>query len=135
MSLWNVFKMQVGMQVGTSRNLNERWATKLLRAFWSVVFLLKGFLIAFRWLPNECLGSRVIHEGQRRWISNWAQGESPTLAGVDFHQRSVPRAEITNVRSVAEFAHRFRSGFSFYMTNWHSIDVNNRVYRLSGSSG
>jgi len=129
--MWKVFKYQVKSQLATSRNLRERWTKKLMRAFWSVVYLLKGFLRAFSFVPRECLGSEVIHEGQKRSVCNWAGSDAPTLSGDGFYRQSVPRSEIQNVRSLAEFCHRFRFGFSFYMQNWHSIDVNKKLYPLN----
>jgi hypothetical protein len=129
MDLWKVFRFQFGSQVAQSRNLREGLRLKVWRSVWASFYLVKGIRSACFAVRREQLGSSVVFNGMRCWVSNWAGSEWPTLSGPGFYAKNVPRAEIQSIINVGEILHRFRSGFSFYMTSWHSIDVNKKLYR------
>lgn len=121
-------RRDLGSQFRQSRNLNEPLRLKCRRAFWAVVYLVKALKIAVRAMAREQLGSAVVFEGQRCFISNWANGAAPTLAGPCGYRVGVSRERITNVIDARELWHRFEFGFDFYMGSWHGIDVNRRLY-------
>ena len=136
MSIARTLKRDLGSQFRWSKNLNEGCWLKLQRAFWSMVYLLKGLKCAWNSLRKECLGSQVIYRGQKCYVSNWAGSEHPTLSGPNsFYERHCPREEITNVLNLRELYHRFEFGLSFYMGSWHGIDVNKRLYKWGDSNG
>ena len=128
MSFWFIVKRDVGSQWRWSKNLEEGVKLKSMRLFWVCIYFCKALILGFKAMRREQLGSEVVYQGRRLQISNWAGSDSPTLAGEDFYQQNVPRSEIKNIRSLREFRHRFKFGFSFYTSNWYSIDVNNRLY-------
>ena len=124
-----VLRRDLASQVNTSRNLKESIPLKAARWFWVCVHLIKAIRVAFRSMFREQLGSQVIFEGRRCYISNMAQSAAPTLAdGKGFYRQYVPRDEITNVVNAGELMHRFEFGFSFYSGSWLGIDVNRRLY-------
>lgn len=129
MGIIRTLRRDIGSQFAQSRNLNESFRTKCLRAYWAVRFLGKAVRVATRCMSTEQLGSRVVYKGMLCSISNWANSSNPTLSGPDgFYKTDVPRRSIKSVRSLSEFYHRFDFGLSFYMQNWYSIDVNKMVY-------
>ena len=94
-------------------------------------YLGRALKVALLSMGEEQLGSYVMYRGRKCFISNWSGGDYPTLAdGTGFSDR-VPREEITSIMNASELLHRFRFGFSFYMTNWHGIDVSRGVYGRS----
>lgn len=121
-------KRDLGSQVCISRNLGESRSVKCRRAFWAVALLVKAIKIGCLSMREEQLGSRVIFNWREGFINNWAGSETPWLAGACGYHQQVPRSEITSVVNASELWHRFKFGFSFYMGNWHGIDVNRRVY-------
>lgn len=111
-----------------SRNLREGFRLKTLRLFWCFVYFWKAVYQGLNAIRSEQLGSRVIYQGKKLRISNWAGSDFPTLAGDGFYQQNVPRKEIQNVISFREAAHRFLFGFEFYLSYWHGIDVQRKIY-------
>jgi len=95
---------------------------------WSLVFLAKGVAIGLNGIRKVQLGSRVRHDGVVWFVSNWAGGPRMNLSGPSYKE-SVPDEEITPIHSLREFAHRFRFMMNWYLTNWHAIDVQNRLDR------
>jgi len=126
-----ILRRDVGAQFTTSRNLKEGWRLRLRRVFWASVYLAKGVAIALAGMRREHLGSRVLYKGRKYFVSNWAGGESPTLADDSgFYEQNCDRKYIRSVINLAELKHRFGAGLSFYLGNWFSIDVNRRLYQL-----
>jgi len=101
----------------------------LRRVIWCVIYLLKGFLVGFRALKTEQLGSRVIYDGKLMFVSNWANTKAPTLSGNGLYLQDVPRADVRNVLDIREVWHRFLFGLDWYLSYWHDIDVNKRLYK------
>lgn len=129
MSITRTLKRGIGSQFAHSRNLKEGLGKKLSRIFWATLYLFKGLKIAVSQMRRECLGSRVIYEGKKCYVSNWANSDAPTLGGPDrFYEKHCPREKITNVMNLRELYHRFEFGLDFYMGNWYSIDVNKKLY-------
>lgn len=129
MGIIRTLRRDIGSQFAQSRNLCETYGQKLRRAYWATCYLGKAIKVAVISMRREQIGSTVIYEGRRCSICNWAKSEYPTLSGPDgFYKQFVPRNKITSVRNLREYYHRFESGLSFYMSNWHSIDVNKKVY-------
>lgn len=126
--MFRTLKRDVGQQFRISRNLNESHWLKCQRAFWATIYLAKALRLACRSMSIECLGSTVSYEGHKRFVSNWAGGESVTLASDGFYREHCERSKITNVLTVSEIAHRFNFGFSFYLGNWYGIDIQKRIY-------
>lgn len=91
------------------------------------VYMLKAVRCGLSAIWREQLGSAVVYQGRRCFVSNWAGGESPTLAADGFYEEYVPRAEIRNLFGPRELIHRFVCGFEFYSGNWMSIDIQNRL--------
>lgn len=129
MGIIRTLRRDIGAQFNVSRNLGETFSQKLRRAYWATYYLGKAIKVAVISMRMEQIGSTVIYEGRRCSICNWARSEYPTLSGPDgFYKQYVPRNEITNVSELREYYHRFEFGLSFYMSNWHGIDVNKNVY-------
>ena len=118
----------IGRQICISRNLKEPPSVKVRRAFWALVYFCRAIRCGFSALKREQLGSAVIYRGRKCFVSNWAGSDSPTLSAHGFYEQNCDRTEIKNVRSVREFVNRFKFGMRFYLTSWHDIDVNNRLY-------
>ena len=129
MSVTHTLKRDLSAQLRQSQNLNESCWMRIKRTLWASVYLLRGFAHALRAVRQEQLGSSVIYKGKRCWISNRADSEKPTLSGLDFYERNCERKDIKNVTSLQEICHRFDFALSFYMGNWHAIDVNRKLYR------
>ena len=128
-TLWKVLKRDLGAQFNRSRNMNEGLGLKCKRCFWSVAYTLRGVKCGARAMRREQLGSTVRYKGMRCSISNWAGTESPTLCGPNgFYERNAPRCEIVNVITAGELCHRFMMMFGWYMSCWHGINVNQRLY-------
>ena len=124
-----VIRRDLGAQFRVSRNMDERGLKKLQRARWALVFTMRGVWAGIKAMRHEQLGSAVIYNGRRCYISNWSNTPSPTLAGKDgFYKRQVPRSDFTNIVDAKELYHRFCTIFSWYMSSWHGIAVNRRLY-------
>lgn len=135
METLRILRRDIGSQFRESRNIDESTTAKVCRVFWAAVYLGKGIAVGLRGMRTEQLGSAVIYQGRRCFVSNWAGGESPTLSdGQGFYEQYCDRKQITNVLSVREFCHRFNVAFGWYMSSWHSIDVNKRVHPGAFSS-
>ena len=128
MKVWTALVVQFCRQVAIARNLRECVWMRVRRSFWAAFYLHKAFRVAFRAMFHEQLGSRVVFDGMRCSVSNWARSAYPTLSGPDFYKENVPREQIRNVVDASELLHRFRFGFSFYMNSWHCLDVAKRLY-------
>lgn len=126
--MFRVLYRDLGRQWQVSHNLQESYATWFLRMLLACVYLLKAAKIAAVAMTREQIGSAVIYEGKRCCISNWAGSDSPTLAGDGFYLQYADRSKIKNVMSIRELWHRAEFGFSFYMSAWHGLDVNRRLY-------
>ncbi len=113
----------------TSRNLSESWAKKCQRCCWCVVYMAKAIKVGLIALPRESLGSRVVYEGRKCFVSNWSGSRSSTISdGNGFYLEHADRSKVKNVVNAPELWHRFSSAFSFYSGSWMSIDVNKRLY-------
>ena len=110
-----------------------------MNLFWCVVYWLKGIRIGFSGIRKIQLGSRVFHDGEWWFVSNWAgeprmnlsQG-TPRGTKSPYKER-VPRKEIRSSRSLAEFVHRFSTIRRWYMTSWFRIDVQRHTLAWDGS--
>lgn len=130
MNLYRVLKRDIGKEIAVSRNLGETRLIGSMRAILCAWFVCKAMLLAVRSICHERLGSHVIYQGRKCFISNWAGSEYPTLAdGNGFYQQHVPRAEIRNVINLKELWHRFSSSVEFYTGCHMNNDINNRLYR------
>lgn len=127
-AMLRILKRDIGSQFRVSSNLGESVPTKIARLFWAVIFTFKGLRLGFAAMWSEQLGSRVIHQGRQCFVSNWAGSNLVTLAGEGFYREYVPREEIKNVVNAAELWHRFEFKFGWYMSSWHGIDVNRKLY-------
>lgn len=127
--MFRVLYRDFGSQWRMSRNLQESYAMWFARLLWSCLYLLKAIKIAAVAMAREQIGSDVLYEGRRCRISNWAGSDSPTLAGDGFYLQYADRSKIKNVMSIRELRHRAEFGFSFYMSSWHGLDVNKRLYQ------
>lgn len=128
MKIIRVLRRDLESHIHTSRNLNEGILLKIKRFIWCMVYLVKAFIVAIRGMKYEQLGSSVIYRNKNCFISNWANHSFVTLAGDNFYAEHCARSEIKNVRNMIEFYHRFNVSFSFYMSSWHMIDVNRKIY-------
>ena len=128
MGLIRMFKRDLGSQIAVSRNLEEGASLKCKRLFWASLFVLKGLRTGFRAMRSEQLGSQVVYRGRKCFVTNWADSSAPTLSAEGFYKEYCDRSEIENIRNIREYWHRFSYGVEFYMSNWHGIDVNNRLY-------
>ena len=115
-------------QLQISKNLHESFRTRAMRLFWAIVFACKGIAIGLRGMSRPRLGSAVVFEGRRWVISNWANGPLVTLCGPEY-RKGVPYEQIRPIWSPREMTHRFRVMRSWYMTSWHDIDVQRKIYR------
>lgn len=89
----------------------------------------EALICGLRAIGREQLGSQVVFEGRKCFVSNWAGSEHPTLAdGNGFYRQHVPREAIKSVWNLREAWHRFKFGFTHYTWNWMGIDINRRLY-------
>lgn len=108
----------------------------MMKRFWQLVYWFKGVWLGVKGMRHMQLGSRVFHDGEWWYVSNWANGPHMNLSGGGRwgHKRPykefVPKEEIRPSRSPAEFIHRFRSMRRWYMTSWFVIDVYRAAERL-----
>jgi hypothetical protein len=129
MEVIRVLKRDIGAQFRVSRNLKERATVRVLRAFWAFVYLCKAFRCGLSAMWEQQLGSQVVWNGRKCVVSNWAGRPFVTLCGNGWYQENCPREEVTNVINARELWHRFTFGVSFYLSSWHGIDVNKRIYK------
>ena len=128
MGLYRSLKRDVSKEWNVSRNRGEPWMQGGARAVLCSWFLCKALLLGVRSLFRECLGSQVIYNDRKCFVSNWAGSEYPTLAAEGFYQQYVPRSDIRNVINLKELWHRFTFGVTFY-TGYHmDNDINKRMY-------
>lgn len=125
----NVLYTTIKRQRSFSSTRREGFLLVCKRIFWSVFYIFKGIRLGIRGIRTEQIGSTVIHEGQRRFISNWANSPFPTLCGDNFYLQNVPREDIKNVLDAKEILHRFYFMFDWYMVYWHDIDVHKRLFQ------
>ena len=117
------------MEWNISRNLGEGVITKLLRAFWVAIYLLKAARTGFCGMRGEQLGERVIVDGWRKaFINNWAGSSCPCLAGDGYYEEHVDRSRFVPVGGPRKYLHRFRVMWDWYTMSWLGIDVNKRLY-------
>jgi hypothetical protein len=129
MRIVQILRRDLGQQFRIANNLGESRRTKAARAFWSAFYVLKGLRIGLRSMASESLGSQVIYKGRECTVCNWAGSETPTLCGdAGYYEEFCDRKQIKNVRNLREFRHRFIVGFGHYMSCWHGIDVQRRLY-------
>lgn len=130
MEVIRILKRDVGGQFATSRNMREGLRMRVKRAFWSVVYTAKGFRVGLSSMRREALGERIIYDGRKGWINNWAGSEMPSVVLVDGESvEHADRSKMKTVGGIQKYAHRFRVGFGWYMASWFGIDVNQRLYR------
>ena len=97
--------------------------------FWMWRYWMRGVWLGIKGMGRIQLGSRVFHDGEWWFVSNWTGSESPTLSersrwGFAGECRDlVPGKELRESYSVTEFVHRFRVKYRWYMTSWWAIDV------------
>jgi hypothetical protein len=129
MNLLRIVNRDITKEFHVSRNLGETRWQGLVRAFLCCLCLIKAFCIGVRWTFHEVLGSQVVYDGRKCFISNWARSEHPSLAdGNGFYKQYVPRDQIRSVLNAKEIWHRFSSGVNFY-TGYHmNNDINKRLY-------
>jgi hypothetical protein len=129
-SFCRCFKLQVRNQYWRSHYARERMLVKLVRVFWCFVYLCYAVGVGITFLCREVLGEHVIYRGQRCWVVNWANSDSPKLGPVVGSKATYDhcsRAEIHTIHSPTTYIWRFISGFNWYMTSWYSIDVDRRL--------
>lgn len=128
MSIIKTIRRDIGGVIRSSINLGESSVTKMRRALWSAVYLVKAVKLSVSAMRQEQLGSMVRYRGQTLFICNWAGSPFPTLSGPGVYFENVPRNEVVNVVSLREMYHRFDARFSWYMSSWYGIDINRRIY-------
>lgn len=121
-------RLQASHQRALHRNMDESHWFGLQRVFWSFVYLAKGIRVGLRAMIRQQLGSEVIYEGKRWFVSNRAGHEFCSISRHGDYRKQVPASEMEQVHSLKEFAHRYSFGFAFYMNSWHSINVQDRIY-------
>ena len=105
------------------------------KRFWQVVFWFKGVWIGIKGMTRTQLGSRVYYDGEWWFISNWANGPLMNLAKgsrwghAPGYLEHVPKKQTKPSHSIAEFVHRFRAMYRWYMGYWWAIDVNKRIMK------
>jgi hypothetical protein len=114
--------------VRISHNLREGRRLKALRAFWATVYLFKALRIGLLGMRRQQGGSTVIYKGERWAISNWPGHTWVNLARKGEYAEAVPQHHIRDVRTIAEYAHRFKFMADWYLSSWYEIDVQRRLY-------
>ncbi len=129
MEVIRILKRDVGSQFAQSRNLGEGLRMRIKRAFWSAVYTANGLRVGLLSMRREALGERIVYEGRKGWINNWAGSEHPAIICDDgYYSHHADRNKLKTVGGIQKYAHRFRVGFGWYMGSWFGIDVNNRLY-------
>lgn len=128
--MWQIVKRDVfSKQFATSKNLGESQIMFWKRLFWMAVYFAKSIRWGFSAMRQPQLGSSVLCDGNPCFISNWAASPTPTLANHNgFYEERVAADRIQYQLNMRELWHRFKFGFSFYSSNWMSIDICNRLY-------
>lgn len=129
MGVLRTLRRDIGGCYQTSRNLNESLSKRFRRIFWGAFYLAKAIRLSLAAMRQEQLGSTVRYRGQTLFICNWAGSAFPTLSGPGVYIEHVPRDEIVNILSLRELYHRFDSRFSWYMSSWYGIEINERLYK------
>ena len=93
MGVVRTLKRDIGSQFDVSKNLEESITLRIMRLFWSVVYLIKAFKIATKSVRYEALGSQVIYKGRRCYVSNWANSTAPTLSADGFYEQNCVRKD------------------------------------------
>lgn len=129
MNILKTMKRDIAKEYHVSRNIGETRLQGLMRAALCFLCLMKALFIGVRWTFREALGSQVVYDGRKCFISNWAGSEYPTLADGDgFYREHVPRSQIRGIVNLKEIWHRFSSGVNFY-TGYHmNNEINKRLY-------
>lgn len=121
----------IAMNWRWSRNGRESLAVTAKRFLWASLYFIKGVLVGVRGMISVKLGSKVRHDGRLWIISNWAGMPLMNLyecAKDGEYRKNVPSEDISPVVSMGELLYRFRFSYRWYMTSWHIIDVNKRLY-------
>lgn len=123
----NIFNEELNI----SYNLKENNKIKILRIFWTIIYIFKAIKIGIRGIFSEQLGSRVIYEGKILYINNWAASGYPSLScqkdGIYIKQAE--RNKIKNIIDIKEIFHRFNFMFNWYAGYWLDIDVSKKIYK------
>lgn len=105
-----------------------------MKGVWYSIYFFKGIWIGLKGIRRIQLGSRVKHDGQWWFVSNWAGQPFMTLAQGNRkgsklpYKEYVPKEKIQPSLSPLELWHRFNFMRRWYMTNWFSIDINKHLY-------
>ena len=84
--------------------------------------------LSLKWVFRITLGDWVLYEGKKYQVINgvclttWKIQE--VLYGPTFE---APRVDIIKIWSLSGMVSSFKSGYSFYMTSWYSIWVNEGI--------
>lgn len=116
------------------RNSRDQFLLKAISWFWFSVFVVRAIATGLRFTRREQLGSRVMYKGKPATVSNWSGHDVVSLCVGDQYVRDARREDIRQQVNLSELLHRFRSGVSFYTTNWMQIDINRRLYKLEKRS-
>ena len=84
--------------------------------------------LSLKWVFRITLGDKVLYRGRIYEVIN---GVCPTMWKLinesDAHSFEVQRAECEKAWSLKGMIRSFKSGYSFYMTSWYSIWVNEGI--------
>lgn len=124
-------RRQAQSQVARSRYSAETFRRKVVRAFWSLVYLCYAVWVGITFLRREVLGEHVIYRGRRCFVLNWANSDSPTLGALEGPRETLQhcnRDEIVTIYSPSTFLFRFVGGFAWWADSWFSIAVDKRLH-------
>lgn len=139
MKAYKALLMAAKSNAAWRRNSGDRFVVKVLSWFWFCFYVFRAIRFGLLFTGREQLGSRVLYKGKPATVSNWAGQPCVSLCVGDQYVRHAMRDDIQQQVNLRELLHRFRSGVSFYTTNWMQIDINRRIYpvpsglRASGS--
>ena len=86
--------------------------------FWLYILYLSAL-----WMRQVNLGNSVEYKGKVYIVLNGASQNHWRIIDSDGRDMWVPRDECSKVKSLSNYIHSFRFGYSFYMTSWYSIWV------------
>lgn len=100
---------------------------KLKRHFWSAIYWCYAVWLGIKQAPHTQLGSRVWYAGKTWTVYNGVRPLSWSLTDGS-KQVQAPRSECRRVSSFREWWHAFLSQYRWWMTSWHRIYVERRLY-------
>jgi len=101
---------------------------RIKKAYWSFIFWLKAVWLGIKASPKIQLGSRVVYEEEVHtvingiWANHWLIDGLPQDSGVVF------KKDCKRVKKLKEWKHSFKTTYRWWMTSWHSIEVNKKIY-------